>query len=998
MKAEEMKKPEAEIKAAYEKAKQEVKVEYNKKNQAVWYYYCKSNTKARKVKAARGGMTIKYIPDPKWIRADKDGVDVAELLSKHGLTIEDFLTCQDNEYKENCRKNFELWASAGVTSEHLQGELKAEYEEYLASFIINEYVVSIEAQEAAIQGEADNALAAVETEIHELKAEIKAAGLEIAMIQCGEAEGNIEDLQAKIETAEAALEAIKNTSPREYKIVDTKDAIAETEESIDLHSRSVNLFSANCNSEIAAKSLEAHQKLLSKAQATLEHLTSRLEAACKTRNFEINHVHEADPEFEAFFKFAKTVDDELASLKAAEDDGSNDDAEEDFLASLDTSIDEDTETDELVDEAEPVQEKIYVTNVLINPGNFIGKHYTGSLKEFKNAMDAFNYLKDKERHYAKKTHWLHEIYVCEDVHKLETVIYRSSDCPIVDENSTVPEIQELIDAEKALIKILTADAEPTQALYLDDVQFGTFGLSWTFGKGKRAAANCYIDGELVSRALAEDIFNRRRSRAIKATVEYKIADNFQDLRFHTCSLADYKQDDTEGKSAEYIQALQECIVSEENERREILGNLQELATAYPQVYAKVLADLQEEHQERFVDNYGDEVLAFSSTEITAPVTPAEMYTVKYRVTVTVDGEDDSKRHKVKFNSHTEARNFVRQIMTDRNFEAATIEPPNGFNSYHVVPALDVFSETAVANFTAEVQDLKAKIEDANSIGANVTVLELEKKLRTFRTAYEKELVYTTLAMEPADFCKLYENLVSNFKTDTEDVDDETVTPETQQEVDTCLWWINKTSELVAKARKEIEADNLSIAKIQARWNVNGVLTAYARTVIGNFNTCLVPQCNCYANYHKDLPDFMLYFTTNEIYVWKKDYGNFAFHIQGVQDGDGTHGESSIALADFETFEQFDAALQIIKARLADSPDCVHMPEFEDIDPESVAKKKAYLKNRALIDAQSGRNYAGWARKNPTPSALEKAAAKYQMTVDELKTIFTDIEKEFAIAG
>lgn len=136
---------------------------------------------------------------------------------------------------------------------------------------------------------------------------------------------------------------------------------------------------------------------------------------------------------------------------SALDDGSNDDADEDFLA----SIDEDNEEDELVDEAEPVQEKRYYTNVYIGKWTVLGYGYTGTVKEFKTAMEAFNYLKAKEARYSKKTRWVHEIFNANNEdevykHKAEKIYWCGTGWYQYEgEGSTIPEIQALIDAEKA---------------------------------------------------------------------------------------------------------------------------------------------------------------------------------------------------------------------------------------------------------------------------------------------------------------------------------------------------------------------------------------------------------------------------------------------------------------------------------------------------------------------------------------------------------------------
>lgn len=212
-------------------------------------------------------------------------------------------------------------------------------------------------------------------------------------------------------------------------------------------------------------------------------------------------------------------------------------------------------------------------------------------------------------------------------------------------------------------------------------------------------------------------------------------------------------------------------------------------------------------------NEDDDIIATITIDNTVESTEekAEEYTVKYRITVMIDGEEDSERRKVKFNSHGEARQFVKKIMTVSNFEAATIEPKNGFNSYHVYKAEEA-SEVTVANFTAEVENLVSKIENSKALGAHVTVKELEKELGKVREEYQKKLVYTTLAMEIEDFYKLYESTVANVKVDNEkaavEVEEYAVSVDaqevaTQAEIDNAQ--ATPASDIVAEVKNEVDA-------------------------------------------------------------------------------------------------------------------------------------------------------------------------------------------------
>lgn len=72
-------------------------------------------------------------------------------------------------------------------------------------------------------------------------------------------------------------------------------------------------------------------------------------------------------------------------------------------------------TDEVDNAAERQAEKRYYTNVYIGKWNVLGFGYTGTVKEFKTAMEAFKYLKNKESRYSPKTHWIHEIYIADNL-------------------------------------------------------------------------------------------------------------------------------------------------------------------------------------------------------------------------------------------------------------------------------------------------------------------------------------------------------------------------------------------------------------------------------------------------------------------------------------------------------------------------------------------------------------------------------------------------------
>ena len=176
------------------------------------------------------------------------------------------------------------------------------------------------------------------------------------------------------------------------------------------------------------------------------------------------------------------------------------------------------------------------------------------------------------------------------------------------------------------------------------------------------------------------------------------------------------------------------------------------------------------------------------------------------------------------------------------------------------------------------------------------------------------------------------------------------------ELENCLWWINKTAELVAETRKEIEKENLTLARINARWAVNDILTEYVRTILGkgfvgtcfdNSRCCFFPQIKCRASYHKELADSALIFGVNEIYAWVKDYGDGGIHIHGIQEDGGEGWGSTIDLADYENVNQLEAALQIIKKRIAKPRNgyVVDMPEVAEVS--ATAKITLALKYYAV---------------------------------------------------
>lgn len=386
----------------------------------------------------------------------------------------------------------------------------------------------------------------------------------------------------------------------------------------------------------------------------------------------------------------------------AEDDGSNDDAEEDFLATYDASIDEDSETDELIDKPEEVKEMTYEVNTYI----YKGGSSKNTVKDFKTAVEAYDYLQKKAKRYAGTTDWAHSIDIWDGKHYSN--IYRN-DCN-GNEQTTDAEIQALIDNRDFEIEVNINAREAK--LLAEDID-GNYGLA------------------------GEELFD---------------------------FLIYYYE-----KTGTYFE-----------------------------------------------------------------------------------------------NAGIHARKVLKDWLNAKETEKE-------------------ISEYAV---TPEAVEVAVQAEIENAVAEKVKQIELES----------------------------------------------------------CLWWINKTAELVAETRKKIEKEALVKAKIGARWDFNGVLTEYARKILGkgfvgtcfdNSRCCFFPQIKCRASYHKELADSVLYFSTNEIYAWVKDYGDGGIHIHGIQDDGGKGWGSTIDLADYENFEQFEAALRLIKARMAKPRYgyVVDVPEVKEVQTE-----------------------------------------------------------------
>lgn len=98
---------------SYEAAKAEIKLEYTATGKERWYVYG-TIRKERKVNGTLGRKTHKQIVTHGWERVSK--ADAAEILSKYGLTTEQFAEMQD---AENTAALFASWAKNGLTAEYL---------------------------------------------------------------------------------------------------------------------------------------------------------------------------------------------------------------------------------------------------------------------------------------------------------------------------------------------------------------------------------------------------------------------------------------------------------------------------------------------------------------------------------------------------------------------------------------------------------------------------------------------------------------------------------------------------------------------------------------------------------------------------------------------------------------------------------------------------------------------------------------------------------------
>lgn len=171
----------------------------------------------------------------------------------------------------------------------------------------------------------------------------------------------------------------------------------------------------------------------------------------------------------------------------------------------------------------------------------------------------------------------------------------TDDAPADDERDAKA-AADTVAEEKALAE--EKAREENAPLYLDDVQFGTFGLSAKITKGY---VSYRVDGVKTTKEKAEAEYWKRRNAAEEATIEYQMTDCLDDLALFPSIFADLKtavaqaenellaaEDDCDKDDlTEKLGMLNEEINSEIKAEKILLDKLEQLKAKYPQVYTKV---------------------------------------------------------------------------------------------------------------------------------------------------------------------------------------------------------------------------------------------------------------------------------------------------------------------------------------------------------------------------------------------------------------------------
>lgn len=229
------------------------------------------------------------------------------------------------------------------------------------------------------------------------------------------------ELYSKLAVGERATLTYNKIS-KSYKIIEAEEEKTSPEITISVPK--------NIAKDLAEK-LKENIKTLSVIHTATDDTYQVFDVNTKATVYFDNSSEETASTFEEAYKKA-------TAFFIVEDDGSNDDPEEEEIITVEVAVEDEDDDDELIDEAEVVQEKIYYAKTYIG---YESMRY--SEKEFKTAVDAYNYLLKKRCRYSGTTYWLHEIVAYDG--KKEETIYEDGDTLRDGETTTDPEIQILID-------------------------------------------------------------------------------------------------------------------------------------------------------------------------------------------------------------------------------------------------------------------------------------------------------------------------------------------------------------------------------------------------------------------------------------------------------------------------------------------------------------------------------------------------------------------------
>ena len=275
----------------------------------------------------------------------------------------------------------------------------------------------------------------------------------------------------------------------------------------------------------------------------------------------------------------------------AEDDGSNDDPDEDEVTTVETEIETDDEDDELIDEPEVIEveekpELYTATTYIIGNGGAMRPYE----KKFKTSVAAYNYLLKKRLKYAGITRWTHEI-----TYKGKVIYENGSDLRD-GEVTTDSDIQKILDAEQAKMNHILAIGE-----------FNNYIAYWS--------CECAVTPEAMEIAVQTEIDNAATAMFTEVFDEVEYWENeyknAKDKVDHFNS-PDRMHGDNEDELRAYWEKEMVC---RKDKKDKALSELAKLKATYPQVFLKVLADVQNEYSKDFAEGYGAELLKFAEVEI-----------------------------------------------------------------------------------------------------------------------------------------------------------------------------------------------------------------------------------------------------------------------------------------------------------------------------------------------------------------------------------------------